>query len=121
MVEVLDSTTDTCVVVKFGGKISGEEYKVFLDAIDERLKAGRKVNLVADLTEFTFYGDFEAFKEDARFGTHEYRKVARAALVGDSRWIELFVKLSGPFYKAEEKHFASEALDEAIAWACGTS
>ncbi|MBU1942999.1 MAG: STAS/SEC14 domain-containing protein [Actinobacteria bacterium] len=116
--ELLDETTDTCVVVRFGGKVTGDEYKVFLDAIDDRLKESEKVDMVAELTEFTFYGDLEAFKEDAHFGTHEYRKVGRAAFVGDSKWIKVFIELSRPFYKAEEKQFASGALDEAVAWAC---
>jgi len=120
MVEVMDATTATCVVVRFGGKVSGEEYKVFLDAIDERLEAEGEVNMVAVLNDFVFYGDLEALKEDTHFGIHEYRKVGRAAYVGDKKWIGLFVKISEPFYKAEAKHFAADALDEAISWACSS-
>ena len=97
MVEILENTTDACVVARFGGKVSGEEYREFLDAVDERLKTRDRVSMVADLSEFEFYGDFEAFREDLHFGTHEYRRVERAAFVGDQKWIELFVKLAGPF------------------------
>jgi hypothetical protein len=118
MLEILNETTDTCVVARFGGKITGEEYKRFLDAVDERLKAQDKINMVADLSEFEFYGDFEAFKEDFHFGIHEYRHVERAAFVGDQKWIELFIKLLGPFYRATEKHFPAGRLEDACAWAC---
>ena len=118
MVEILGNTTDTSVVVRFGGKVTGEEYKRFLDAVDERLKTHDKVDMVADLSEFEFYGDFEAFKEDFHFGVHEYRRVERAAFVGDQRWIELFVKLTGPLYRATEKHFPAGRLEDACAWAC---
>jgi hypothetical protein len=104
--------------VRFGGKVTGEEYRQFLDIVDERLKARDKVNLVADLSEFEFYGDFEAFKEDFHFGVHEYRHVERAAFVGDQRWIELFVKLTGPLYRATEKHFPAGQFEDAFAWAC---
>ncbi|MHB8896647.1 MAG: SpoIIAA family protein [Candidatus Geothermincolia bacterium] len=121
MVEVLQASTEQCVVVKFGGRISGEEYKTFLEAVDGRLKVRERISMVADLSEFEFYGDFESFKEDFHFGTHEYRKIERAAFVGNRKWIDLFLKLSGPFYKAEEKHFVSGELDDAIAWACAAS
>jgi len=117
MVEILDSTTDSCLVVCFTGKVKGEEYKTFLEAIDLRLKDRDEVDLVAVLTEFEFYGDIKAAEEDFRFGTREYRKVRRAAFVGDQKWIDLVLKLMGPFYKAEEKHFKSGELDAAVAWA----
>jgi len=121
MVEILDGSTDDCVVARFKDRVTGEEYRVFLDAVDARLESSDTVSIVADLAEFEFYGDFEAFKEDFHFGVHEYRKVERAAFVGDQRWIELFIKLLGPFYRATEKHFPANALDDAVAWACKRS
>lgn len=119
MVEILDITTENCVVARFGGKVTGEEYQKFLDAIDERLKVQEKVNMVADLSEFEFYGDIKAVKEDFHFGVHEYRRVERAAFVGDQKWIGPFIKLSEPFYKAKDKHFPAGQLEEAFTWACG--
>lgn len=118
MVEILDSTTDTCVVAHLGGRVKGEEYRVFLDAVDERLKVNDRVNIVTDLSGFEGYGDLEAFKEDCHFGTHEFRHVGRCALVGDPKWVEAFFKVAMLFYKAEEKSFPSGELDAAIAWAC---
>lgn len=118
MVEILDRTTDQCVVVRFGGKIKGEEYKVFLEAVDERLKAQGSINMVADLTEFEFYGDLESVKEDFHFGTHEFHHMEKCAFVGDQKWIELVMKLFEPFTRATEKHFASGQLEEACDWAC---
>lgn len=118
MLEILGQTTDACVVFHAGGRVSGEEYKPLLDAVDERLKERDKINMVAELEESIFYGDLEAFKDDYHFGTHEYRSINRMAFVGDAKWVELFVKVAQPFTKAEEKLFPSGSLDEAIAWAC---
>lgn len=117
MVEMLGETMDSCVVVRFSGRVTGEEYRQFIDAVDERLENREKVGMVADLSEFEFYGDFEAFKEDFHFGAHEYRRVNRAAFVGEQKWIKLFVKLMGPLYRTEEKQFPSGKLAEACAWA----
>ncbi len=118
MVEILEQTADTCVVARFSSKVTGDEYKLFLEAVDSRLKDHDQINLVADLPEFTFYGDFEAFKEDWHFGIHEYRKIRRAAFVGDQKWIDVFIKLAEPFSRAEDKRFPAGQIDAACAWAC---
>lgn len=121
MIEILDQTTDNCVVVQCSGLISGEEYRKFLDAIDERLEKHEKTNMVCELNKFTFYGDLESFKEDFHFGTHEFRHLHRVAFAGDAKWVELFVKYTEHIVRAEEKMFPSDSLDEAVAWACADS
>jgi hypothetical protein len=45
------------------GKLSGQEYQQFLDAVEERFKKVNEVNLVIDLTGFEFYGDLDAKKK----------------------------------------------------------
>lgn len=117
MVEVLEMSTDTCVAVRFGGMIKGDEYKVFLDAVDTRLANVERINLVADLSELEFYGDLKSMEEDFRFGVKEYRKVHKAAFVGDHKWVDLFIKLTEPLYHVEEKRFPAGELDTAFAWA----
>lgn len=121
MLEILDQTNDDCVVMHCGGLISGEEYRKFLDAVDERLKEHGKTNMVAEFEKFTFYGDLESFREDFHFGTHEYRHLNRVAFVGDAEWVKLFVKFTEHLVRAEEKMFPSGSLDEAIAWASSDS
>jgi hypothetical protein len=49
MVEILEQTADTCVVARFSGKVTGAEYKLFLEAVDSRLKDHDQIDLVADL------------------------------------------------------------------------
>ena len=71
-----------------------------------------------DLTGFEFYGEFEAFKKDFKFGFGEYKKVRRAAFVGDQKWLDWFTRLMGHFTPAEEKHFPEGQLQSAVDWAC---
>ena len=118
MFEILKQTTETCVVVHFSDKVTGEEYQQYLNAVAERLKAQGKVNLVVQMTGFTFYGDWDAFKKDWQFGFGAFARVERAAFVGDQKWIEWFVKLTNPFTRTEEKYFAANQLDQACEWAC---
>ncbi len=119
MFEVLPQSTESTLAVHFSGKVSGQEYQQFLDALEPRVKTGAKANVVFDLTGAEFYGDAEAAKKDLKFTFEEYGQLQRAAYVGDQKWIELFTRLAGPLTNVEEKHFPAGQLDKALAWAAG--
>jgi len=99
--------------------LTGSEIQQFMDALGERLKTSDQVNLVAEFAGFEFYEDFEAAKQDFKFGFGEYKNIHRAAFVGDQKWIGWFTRLVGPITRAEEKQFSSDRLEEALNWACG--
>ncbi len=120
MIEILPNSPIGCLVVHFNGKVTGQEYQQFLDAlaIAELLKAkGHQVSLVVDLSGFEFYGDLEAARKDLKFSLGEYKKIHRAAFVGSQKWIEWFTRLVGPFTQTEEKHFPEGQLEAACEWA----
>jgi hypothetical protein len=117
MIEILPQSTQSCLVVRLSGKISGQEYQQFLQAIQERMNAGGPVNLVVELKDFEFYGDLEAAKDDVKFAFGEYRHIHRAAFVGDQNWIGWLTRFMGPFTHTEEKHFPAGHLDAAVDWA----
>ncbi len=118
MIEILEQSTGACLAVRFSGSVTGEEYQQFLDAIGYRLRNRDKVCLICELKGFDFYGDFEAARKDFKFGFGEYKRIYRAAFVGDQKWLEWFIRLIAPFTKVEEKHFSADQFDEALNWAC---
>jgi hypothetical protein len=118
LIEILEQSTAICLAVRFSGKVTGQEYQQFLDAIGYRLKIKEKVSLVCQLEGFEFYGDFESAKKDFKFGFGDYKRINRAAFVGDQKWLEWFTRLLGPFTKTEEKHFSAKQFYEAIDWVC---
>lgn len=97
MFQVLNQSSETCLVAQFNGKVRNEDYKQFLDAIEECMESSDSVNLVLVLTEFEFFGDLGAAKKDFRFPFTEYGRIGRAALVGDQKWITWFARLLDPF------------------------
>ena len=119
MIEILPQSTETCIAVHLSGKVNGQEYQQFLDAVNDKRTTAEEVSLVLELTGFEFYEDFEAAKKDFKFGLGDYKRIHRAALVGDQKWIEWFTRLVGPFTRAEEKHFPEGQFEAAFAWACG--
>ena len=117
MIEILTQSTESCLAVHFSGKVTGQEYQQFLDALGERLQTGGQVSLVIEFAGFEFYGDFEAAKMDLKFGFGDYKHIHRVAFVGDQKWIAWFTRFVGPFTRAEEMHFAAGQLDAAVSWA----
>jgi hypothetical protein len=117
MIKILDRSTESCLVTHFSGKVTGDEYQQFLDALGQRLKAADEVSLVIELSGFEFYGDFESAKKDFKFGFGDYKRIHRAAFVGDQKWIEWFTRLIGPFTRAEEKRFLEGQIEAAYSWA----
>jgi SpoIIAA-like len=118
MIEILPQSTSGCLAVHLSGKVTGDEYQQFLDALNQRLGTAEKVSLVLELSGFEFYDDFESVKKDFKFGFGEYKRIHRAAFVGDQKWIGWFTRLMGPFTRAEEKHFPEGQIETACAWAC---
>ena len=117
MIEMLPQSSETCLAVHFSGKVTGSEIQQFMDVLEEHLKTGDQVNLVVDFAGFEFYDDFEAAKQDFKFGYGDYKRFHRAAFVGNQKWIEWFTRFFGPFTRTEEKHFPTGQLEAAIAWA----
>jgi hypothetical protein len=118
MIKILDQSTASCLAVHFSGKVAGDEYQQFLDALNQRLGTAEKVSLVLELSGFEFYGDFDSASKDFKFGFGDYKRIHRAAFVGNQKWIEWFTRLIGPFTRAEEKHFPEGQNEAALAWAC---
>lgn len=118
MIEILPGSSETCLAVRFSGRVNGQEYQQFIDAVDERLLIQEKLDLVCEFVDFNFYGDFESAKEDFKFGFGEYKRIRKAAFVGDQIWIEWFTRFFGPFTRTEEKHFPAGQFEAAFEWAC---
>lgn len=118
MIEYLPASTPTCLVVKFGGKLRGAEYRALIDKVESAIQTNGTVNLVLVMQELEF-PEWDAIKADTHFGVKDYRHIRRAAYVGDQKWAEWFVKLIGPFTRAEERTFRPDQQAEAVTWARG--
>ncbi|MCL4803667.1 MAG: STAS/SEC14 domain-containing protein [Anaerolineae bacterium] len=117
MVEILAQSSPECLVARFSGKITVEEYDVFADEAKIRLEAGGPVNLVLDVSDIELSEDLEVAKRDIQFVRGDYKHFRRAAIVGDQKWLAWMTRLLGPFTRTEEKHFTAGRLEAALAWA----
>jgi hypothetical protein len=101
---------------KFGGKLRGAAYRELIGKVESAIQANGSANLVLVMQELEF-PEWEAVKADTHFDLKDYRRIRRAAFVGDQKWAEWFVRLIGPFTHAEERTFQHDQLSEAVQWA----
>jgi hypothetical protein len=117
MIEILSQSTESCLCFRLSGKVTGEDYQKFLTTLGEHIKTSGEVNLVMELSDFESYGDFEAAKEDFKFVFGDYKRIHRAAFVGDQKFIEWVIRLMDPFTRTEEKQFPEGQTASAQIWA----
>lgn len=116
MFEILPESTGANIGFKISGTVTKEDYDAFLPRLDEAIADYGKVNLLVVIEEFDFKG-WEAAKADFKFGTHQYRQVAKAAFISEVKWYEWAIKIMDPFtLRTDEKIFEPDQLEEAWAW-----
>jgi len=120
MIAVLPTTTSTCLVVKFSGKIHGAEYRDLIGRVESTISAQPALSMVLIMQDLEF-PDWDAINADAHFGLKDYRHLLRVAYVGDEMLTEWFIRLISPFTHAEERLFQPDQLDQAVRWASSSS
>ncbi len=117
MIEILPESTASCIGFKISGKIVAEDYDVLLTRVDKAIAEYDTINLLVRMGDFKGVKGFDAVKADFEFGTQEYRKVEKAAFVGNKKWQEWMIKIMDPFTRrTDERFFELEKLDEAWRW-----
>ena len=120
MITILPKTTENSIGFKISGKVTAEDYEVMVPKLDEAISTHGKVNLLMVMGDFEGISGLDAFKADFNFGTHQYRKVDKAAFVGDKKWLEWVVKIMDPFTRrTDEKLFEPDEIIEAWDWLLG--
>jgi hypothetical protein len=120
MIQILPESTDTCIGIKISGKVTAKDYDTLLPKLDEAIAAHGSINLLVLMEDFEGWVGIEAAKADFKFGTHQYRKVEKAAFVSDKKWLGWSVKIMDPFTsRTVEKNFEPDQLHEAWAWVLG--
>ena len=97
------------------GKLTHEDYKVFVPMIDKALKEtkGIEVDLLADMRAFKGW-EIEAAWDDLKFGLKHSNAFDKMAIVGDKKWEELSVKMMSHMMKGKAKFFKDR--QKALEW-----
>jgi len=97
------------------GKLTHEDYKIFVPMIDKALKEARglETDLLVDMRPFKGW-ELEAAWDDMKFGLKHKDKFKKMAVIGNKKWEELSVRMMKPFSKGKIKFFKER--EKALAW-----
>ena len=117
MLRILDDLPDNVLGVSAEAKITGTDYeKILIPAIEEKLKAHKKIRMLYDLgSSFTGF-ELSAMLDDAKMGMKHLSAWDRIALVSDHEMINIFAKFFGHMLSCELRIFKNAEFEEAKKW-----
>lgn len=101
--------------LKATGKLSTEDYDLFVPEIERLMKLHGKIRILFELHDFHGW-TAGAMWEDTKFGVKHFNDIERLAIVGDKKWEKGMAVFCKPFTTASVKYFDLEKLDEARRW-----
>jgi len=103
------------IEISLMGKLTHEDYKVFVPMIDKALKEakGLEVDLLVDMRKFKGW-EFLAAWDDFKFGVKHRNAFDKMAIVGNKKWEEQSAVMMSHLMKGESKFFQSRG--KALTW-----
>lgn len=106
------------LVVRASGKLSKEDYELFIPEVERLIKQEGKIRLLFDMQNFHGW-EAGALWEDIKFDLKHFSDIERLAMIGDKKWEEWMAMFCIPFTTAEIRYFDHEQMAEAERWIAG--
>jgi hypothetical protein len=114
-VELHEETGERIMTVRLSGKLSTEDYEVFVPEAERLIRRHGKIRLLVELDEFRGW-DMGARWEDFKFDVTHFNDIDRLAYVGPSKWDEDNSVFCRPFAIAEIRYFDRDQIRQARRW-----
>ena len=106
MLKLIMGLPDNVLGITSEGKITGEDYeKVLIPALEEKLKANKKINMLYHLGSNFSDFDLNAMQDDTKMGMKHLSAGYKIALVSDHDMINAFAKFYGYMLSYELRIF----------------
>jgi len=117
MIKIMNDLPENVVGISAEGKITGTDYEtVLIPALEEKLKANKKIRVLYQLgNNFTGF-DMSAMFDDAKIGLKHLSAWDRIALVSDHEMINSVAKFFGHLMTCELRIFKNDELETAKKW-----
>lgn len=117
MLKIINDLPGNVLGIEAEGEVTGADYEtVLIPAVDEKLKANKKIRFLYYLgTGFTGFS-LNAMIDDAGVGIKNFSAWDRIALVSNHHMINGFAKFFGHLLPGEVRVFSNEDLGEAKKW-----
>jgi hypothetical protein len=117
MIEIISDNEGNILTAAAHGTVTREDYeKVFIPAVEEKLRKHKKVRLLYHLgQDFTGY-TIGAILDDAKLGVGHLTGFEKIAIVTDVHWVGEASRFFGVFIPCPVKIFRNDQLPEAKEW-----
>ena len=115
MITKLEQSAGPRLGFKMSGKLHDEDYRHFVPAVEEAIKAHGKIRLLGQFHDFHGW-DMHALWDDIKFSAKHCADVERIALVGEKDWEKWMAKVCRPFTLAKIKYFDVADVEKAWQW-----
>jgi hypothetical protein len=103
------------VTLVFKGKLSKEDYELFVPQIEGLMGQNKKIRLLVELREFEGWTVGAAW-EETKFALKHFNDIDRLAIVGDRRWESGMTQFIKPFTTASVQYFDMSQIEAAKEW-----
>ena len=105
------------LTVRPEGKLETQDFLTLSEVVDPFIKERGGLNGIIIVTKkFPGWEDFNGMIEHMRFVRNHHRKIAKVAIVTDSKIADVAESLGKHFIKASIKHFSFKELESAKGW-----
>ena len=112
----LDENTGV-LTVRPEGKLETQDFLTLSEVVDLYIKKKGGLNGIVIVTKkFPGWVDFSGMIEHMKFVRNHHRKIAKVAIVTDSRIADVAKSLGKHFVKASIKHFSYKEHESAKRW-----
>jgi hypothetical protein len=106
---------DRIIAYEIDGHFTADDMRAFMERIDELTSLGKKALLYQDIESYDGVDISAVIEKFKNMGTL-WSGIEKVAVIGDARWLEVYIKVFDPITPQQMKHFKTTEKDEAWAW-----
>lgn len=114
-VELSEETACKAVTMRVTGKLTKEDYELFIPELERLIKERGKIRILFDMHDFHGW-DAGALWKDFKFDLKHFRDIERLAMIGEKAWEHGMAVFCRPFTTAKVRYFDRSNADDAKAW-----
>ncbi len=100
---------------ELSGDFTGDDMRSFIERLEKIANSGQKALLFQDMVDRGSF-DFETIKLKIQNLGSIWRSVEKIAVVGETKWLEVYIGLVDHLTPRQVKYFDSSEKHEAFAW-----
>jgi hypothetical protein len=106
---------DRIVAAEINGQMTTDDMKALIDRLQTIVDQGEKALLLIDMQHYEGF-EFGVVTEKFKHMGMLWKALDKYAIVGASRWMEIWIDIVNPLTHQQIKHFSPEETDDAWAW-----